>query len=105
MKEKWIFKMKEKGRDQIVIEVNKNLTPLDIAKHPYLDSTYVYITVSYDRDRYNSRFVNNTNITIIKKDGTTFAYQYGTSTSCVADRYWKLRDKVMDFINGVPLCI
>lgn len=86
-----IFELVSKEPEQVVIKV-KELDNLMIAKHPYIDSSYDYINVT--RGRQNV-------LTVIKKDGTTWNFEWGYySNTLIGGSTERLRWAVIDFVEN-----
>lgn len=91
-----IFKLIENTNKQVILKVDAGDT-LSIARHPYVNINYDYITVTKGIDH---------TLTIIKKDGKTFSFSWGfTGYTLVSDNLHRLRREVCDYIErcGISL--
>lgn len=102
MAKKKIFKLVADDMEKVVIKVNAS-DNLTIAMNPYVNATYDYITIT--------KFTNyeRTNVlTIIKKDGNTFSFSWGSSTTLISQNLEILKRKVVEFckencISGIRI--
>ena len=91
-----VFELTTQNSEAVVLKV-KELSNLDIALNPYVNSSYDYITVSRGEDHV---------LTIIHKDGKTTSFQWGRSTTLIGKELETLKEKVIYFIEeecGIPL--
>lgn len=97
MAKKKIFKIVADDLEKVVIKVNAS-DNLTIAMNPYVNATYDYITVTKitNNDRTNV-------LTIIKKDGNTSSFSWGSSTTLISESLKILKRKVVEFCqeNGI----
>ena len=84
-----IFSIVENNAKQVILKVNAN-DNLTIARNPFIDSTYDYITVTKDDCHI---------LTIIKKDGTTFSFHWGLGGyTLICESLEELKRHVIAFI-------
>ena len=86
-----VFEIVSIDKEQIVLKVNAedNLT---VALHPYISREYDYITVTRGDDHI---------LTVIKKDGSTFSFHWGTSGYTLVDEnLTRLKREVVKFIDS-----
>ena len=96
MKQNSIFELVANTNEEVILKINAN-SSLDIAKHPYIALDYDYITVTKGE---------NHTLTIIRKDGTTFSFDWGLSGyTLITDNLERLKRKTVEFIQsqGVSL--
>lgn len=86
-----VFELVKKTNDYVVIKVNAedNLT---IAMNPYVSREYDYITITRG---------NNHLLTVVKKDGKTFSFSWGSNGYTFINEELKLlKSKVIEFIES-----
>ena len=79
-----------RDNEKIIFKV-KNLTNLDIAKHPYLNNKMEYITYY---------FTNENLLNIVNKDGSSWSVSRGTLCAKSVDL---LRSKVIEQIRNLNI--
>lgn len=85
------FKLVEEQYDKVILKIDVNDT-LTVAKHPYVNLTMDYITVTRGEDKI---------LTIIYKDGTTFSFHWGHhGYTLISENMEMLREKVVSFIEN-----
>ena len=91
-----IFELEEYDDKQVIVKVNAKDT-LAVAKHPYVSSDIAYITVTRGTDHI---------FTVIKSDGKTFSFSFGSSGYTLISKDLEALEKaVLDFIskNGINI--
>lgn len=87
---KEIFKLISADEDKVILEVLAD-SPLKVAMFPFVSSEYNYITVTRGRDHV---------LTVIKKDGKTFSFDFGDSGhTLISDSLKELKKYVLKFIE------
>ena len=85
-----IFKFVSADEDKVIIEVIAD-SPLKVAMFPFVSSEYNYITITRGRDHV---------LTVIKKDGKTFSFDFGDSGhTLISDSLKELKKYVLKFIE------
>jgi hypothetical protein len=85
-----VFKLAEIDDEQVIIKVNAK-DSLTVARYPFLSSDYDYITVTRG---------GNHILTVIKSDGKTFSFHWGTSGyTLISEDFELLRKQVCQFIH------
>lgn len=85
-----IFELLETTPEQVVIKVNAK-DALTVARHPYIQANYEYITVTRGKEHI---------LTIVHDTGTTFSFHWGDSGyTLISDSLEKLKRKVLEFIS------
>ena len=87
-----VFSLVENTNRQVVLKVNAD-DLLVIAKNPYINKEMAYITITKG---------SNHTLTVIKKDGTTFSFDWGSSgTTLINDNLNRLKWAAVDYIQDV----
>lgn len=85
-----VFTLVENNNNNVIIKVNAE-NNLVIAQHPYIDSSYDYITVTKG---------GNHILTIIYKNGSTYSFHWGISGyTLISDILEVLKKNVIHFIE------
>jgi len=85
-----IFSIEEADENQIIIKVNAK-DALTVAKFPFVESTYAYITVTRGDEHV---------LTVIYENGQTFSFHWGTSGyTLIGESLENLREAVTQFIE------
>jgi hypothetical protein len=91
-----IFELYSFSDEQVILKVNAK-TPLDVAKHPYVQSNYEYITVTRG---------DNHILSIIYETGKTESFSWSRNGStCVSENKKRLRSEVVDFISSCGIAL
>lgn len=91
-----VFEVVSNTEQQVVL---KNLvkTPLEVALHPYLDSSYSYITVTKGKNHI---------FTVVKADGTKIDFSFGAyGHTCISNEMLELKKHVLEFISDKGILI
>lgn len=91
-----VLEIAEVNNEQVIVKVNAN-DPLTVARYPFLDAQMNYITITRG---------DNHVFTIIKNDGSTWSFSFGSrGYTLIADSVKLLKDNVLKFIkeNKIPL--
>lgn len=84
------FSLEEIDNKQVIIKINAD-DPLTVAKHPYLSSDMAYITVTRGEDHV---------LTVIRKNGSTFSFEFGRSGyTLITGDLEELKKAVLEFIR------
>ena len=83
--------MKESvSNNLIVVKVNPDLTPLDIAMNPWIDSSIAYISLKRGKNKV---------MTFIRHDGSTQSISFGENGhTLISDALDERKHKVLNFI-------
>ena len=91
-----IFKLVSADEDKVIIEVLAD-SPLKVAMFPFVSSEYNYITVTRGRNHI---------LTVIKKDGKTFSFDFGDNGhTLISDSLKELKKFVLKFISDSGVLI
>ena len=91
-----IFKFVSADEDKVIIEVVAD-SPLKVAMFPFVSSEYNYITVTRGRNHI---------LTVIKKDGKTFSFDFGDNGhTLISDSLEELKKQVLRFISDSGILI
>ena len=91
-----MYKIIENTNEQVILEVPE-LSPLDVAKHPYLSADWSYITVAKGK-KYT--------LTVVKKDGSTLSFSWSANRQTfLPDNAERLRESVMNFLKEKSICL
>lgn len=91
-----IFSIVSVDEDKVVLEVLAD-TPLEVAMFPFVSASYNYITVTRGRKHI---------LTVIKKDGHTFSFEFGDGGhTLISDSLEELKKYVLKFIEDNNILI
>lgn len=91
-----IFETIYRDEKKIVIKVNAD-DPLTVAMHPYVKSSYAYITLTRNRAYGSWDYI----LTITNKDGGTFSFDWGISGyTLISNSLEELRRAVVEHLTG-----
>lgn len=91
-----IFSIVSVDKDKVIIEVLAD-TPLKVAMFPFVSASYNYITVTRGRKHI---------LTVIKKDGCTFSFEFGDGGyTLISDSLEELKKYVLKFIEDNDILI
>ena len=86
-----VFELYHRDSEKVVLKVNAN-DPLTVALHPYVSSDMEYITVTRG---------NKHTLTVVKKDGKTFSFNWGEGGyTLISENLETLKRKVISFIEN-----
>lgn len=83
-----VFKLVEDTPEQVIVEVVHDNDPLTIARHPYINANWKYISVSKD---------GNLIYTIIKNDGSSWSF---SASTLVSENLRRLQNKLRTYISA-----
>lgn len=85
-----VFELVTNTRTQVVIKVHSE-NNLMIALHPYISGDMDYLTVTKGEDK---------TLTVIRKDGTTWSFDWGVhGHTLISNSTEQLRQKVVEFVQ------
>ena len=91
-----IFKLIE-NNEKLVIVQNLASTTLDVARHPYINLTMDYFTITKGKDHV---------FTIIKKDGDSWSFDFGQSSyTMITGNIENLKNAVLNFLETQGICV
>lgn len=85
-----VFYLVEDTKEQVIVGV-RLLDTLDVARHPYLNKSMEYITVTKGDDH---------TLTVVNSDGKTWSIDFGLSGhTLVSENVARLRREVMGYLK------
>ena len=92
-----IFSIYKDSDEQVIIKVKENLTPLDVAEHPFIRGDLSYITITKGKDH---------TLTEVFSNGLTNTFDWGSKGyTCINDSLTRLKESCIQFCqeNGILL--
>ena len=87
-----IFQLVKANPGQVTIKVTHNDDPLKIAEYPFVSSDMAYITVTKGKRH---------TLTVIRKDGTTWSFNWGEGGyTLISDNTERLKKAVVEYIEN-----
>lgn len=85
-----VFTLFEESKEQIIIQVHAD-DALTVARHPYVNADFAYITVTRGDD---NTFV------VVRKDGSTFSWHSGTrGSTLISENLQRLESEIKRFLR------